>query len=154
MSELASLSASASPGRRETPVERRKVEELKQRDAEVKRSEQQHQQAAGPYAKVPPNYEYVTGPDGKRYAVAREVGVDTSEVPGDPEATLRKAHVIKQIAQAPWTPFVQGQQVAIEAERIERQARREIEAQEEARAKAAEDTPETDPLAPRFDRSI
>lgn len=37
---------------------------------------------------------YKTGPDGVKYAVSGEVLIDTSRVPGDPQATLQKAQLI------------------------------------------------------------
>ena len=63
--------------------------------------EQAHLAAAGPYANGAPTFEFQTGPDGRQYAVGGEVSIDTSPVPGDPEATVRKAQTVKRAALAP-----------------------------------------------------
>ena len=133
--------------------ERQVLSELKTRDREVRAHEQAHLAAAGPYAKGPPSYEYQTGPDGKRYAVGGEVQIDTSKVPGNPQATLVKAQTIKRAATAPANPSAQDRQVASQAARMEAEARREI--QEERREEqsqsgetgAATSTTGTSPLA-------
>ena len=44
--------------------EKKQVEQLKRRDAEVKRHEQAHKAAAGQFASGGPSYDYETGPDG------------------------------------------------------------------------------------------
>ena len=80
--------------------ERRRLEALKRRDAEVKRHEQAHLAAAGGHAQGGASYHYVTGPDGKRYAVGGEVSIDVSEVSGDPEATIRKAQIIRHVSKS------------------------------------------------------
>ena len=105
--------------------EMKEVEELKKRDLEVKRHEQAHFHAAGRYAS-PPVYEYQTGPDGKRYAVGGKVPIDTSEIPGDPEATLQKARIVKRAALAPEEPSAQDQRVARKADKMAIEAQREI----------------------------
>ena len=53
--------------------------------------------AAGPYATGGASFTYVTGPDGKQYAVGGEVKIDISPEAG-PEATLRKAEAIQAAA--------------------------------------------------------
>jgi hypothetical protein len=102
------------------------VKELKTRDREVKAHEQAHLAAAGPYARGGPSYEYQRGPDGKRYAVGGEVSIDTSPVSDDPEATIRKAQVIKRAATAPAEPSSQDRRVASEAAQMESEARRDL----------------------------
>ena len=72
--------------------EKKQVEQLKKRDAEVRRHEQAHKAAAGQFASGGPSYDYQTGPDGKQYAVGGEVQIDTSEVPDDPQATIKKEY--------------------------------------------------------------
>ena len=121
-----------------TEAERKKVEELKRRDREVRAHEQAHKNAGGPFAGNP-RYETVRGPDGQTYAVSGEVSIDTSEVPNNPEATIRKMEIVKRAALAPSQPSAQDRQVAAEADRKiqkARQEKREIEAEE--RAEAAE----------------
>lgn len=110
--------------------EKRALDELRTRDREVRAHEQAHLGAAGPYAKGPPSFEYQTGPDGKRYAVGGEVQIDTSEVPGNPQATLLKAQTIKRAATAPTNPSAQDRRVAAQAERMETEARRELREQQ------------------------
>lgn len=111
-----------------TEAEEEAIEALEARDAEVKRHEQAHYQAAGRYGS-PPNYEYQTGPDGKRYAVGGSVDIDTSEIPNDPQATLEKARVIKRAALAPEEPSAQDRTVAREADQMAARARQQISEQ-------------------------
>jgi len=109
--------------------EKRTIQELKRRDSEVRRHEQSHKAAAGRYASGVPKYEYMTGPDGKQYAVGGEVQIDTAEVDGDPKATIRKAQAIKRAALAPKSPSTQDRSVAAQARQMEMKARREISKQ-------------------------
>ncbi len=109
-----------------TPEEKQVLDQLRSRDREVRSHEQAHKAAAGPYAQGPPTYEYQTGPDGRRYAVGGEVRIDTSEVPGNPRATLVKAQTIKRAANAPKNPSAQDRQVAAQAAQMEAEARREL----------------------------
>lgn len=113
-------------GEKLAPQEQREVQKLSARDREVKAHEQAHLSAAGPYARGGSQYEYQTGPDGQQYAVGGEVGIDTSRVPDDPEATIRKAQVVRRAALAPAEPSPQDRQVAAEATRMESQARQEV----------------------------
>jgi len=109
-----------------TKKEQQEVNNLKNRDREVRTHEQAHKAAAGNHASGGPSYEYQTGPDGKRYAVGGEVQIDTSPVRGDPQATIRKAQVIQQAAMAPAEPSSQDRQVAAEASRMEAEAHKEL----------------------------
>jgi hypothetical protein len=102
--------------------------ELSRVDQHVRSHEQAHLAAAGPYATGSPSFEFVYGPDGKGYAVAGEVGVDTSPVAGDPEATVEKARVVQAAANAPVDPSAQDRQVAASAAQMEQQALMEIAA--------------------------
>lgn len=92
--------------------ELQQVEKLAARDREVKAHEQAHLNAAGSYASSAPSFTYQTGPDGKSYAIGGEVQIDTSTTPGDPEATLRKAEIIRRAALAPAQPSDQDRAVA------------------------------------------
>lgn len=105
----------------------RQVEKLKQRDREVHTHEMAHLAAAGPYAQGGPSFEYQKGPDGQRYAVGGHVNIDTSPVPGDPEATLRKAETVRRAAMAPGNPSPQDRSVAAAAAAMAIQARIEIQ---------------------------
>lgn len=106
--------------------EQAEVSKLKQRDQEVRRHEQAHKAAAGSFATGGPSFEYTTGPDGRRYATGGEVSIDTSEVPGDPQATVSKMQQIRRAAQAPVNPSSQDRAVAAQAAATERAARAEV----------------------------
>ncbi len=106
--------------------EKKQVEQLKRRDAEVRQHEHAHKAAAGQFASGGPSYDYQTGPDGKQYAVGGEVQIDTSEVPDDPQATIKKAQQIKRAALAPKDPSSQDRKVAAEASKMETKARQEL----------------------------
>ncbi len=109
--------------------EERLLTKLRQVDRQVRAHELAHLMAAGPYARGGPHYEFVRGPDGKLYAVAGEVKIDTSPVPGDPEATLEKARAIKRAALAPANPSPQDRMVAALADRMAAKAMMEIQKQ-------------------------
>jgi hypothetical protein len=106
--------------------ELRELAELKQRDQEVKAHEQAHIAAGGAYARGSAQYEYEKGPDGRKYAVGGEVQIDTSKVPGDPEATIRKMQIVRSAALAPSNPSPQDRRVAAKATQVENQMRQEI----------------------------
>jgi hypothetical protein len=105
--------------------ENAQVQKLTQRDREVRAHEQAHIAAGGRYVVSGANYSFQRGPDGKLYAVGGEVSIDTSEVPGDPEATIRKMRQIRAAALAPADPSAQDRAVAAKAGQIEAEARRE-----------------------------
>ena len=107
----------------------KKTLELKQRDREVRAHEAAHLAAAGRYATGGASFEYERGPDGKSYAVGGEIGIDTSPVPNDPEATIQKARMIKAAALAPADPSPTDRKVAASAAQMEAEARQEISEQ-------------------------
>ncbi len=121
-----------------TEEEQRDVEQLKRRDREVRRHEQAHANAGGPYAGQP-SYEYVTGPDRKQYAVTGHVSIDTGSVSGNPKATIRKMATVKRAALAPMEPSSTDRAVAAAAEQAKRQAKLELRQHkaEEAAARTA-----------------
>jgi len=100
--------------------------ELKQRDSEVRTHEAAHMAAAGGIASGGPSFEYQQGPDGIQYAIGGEVNIDTSPVPGDPAATLRKADTIRRAALAPAEPSGPDMQVAASAAAMAAQAQVEL----------------------------
>ena len=102
----------------------KKVDELKDRDREVRLHEQAHASTGGQYAGAP-TYEYETGPDGKRYAVAGEVSIDVANEK-TPSETIRKMQQVKAAALAPAEPSSQDYKVASEATQKERAARNEL----------------------------
>ncbi|QCU91181.1 hypothetical protein FE785_09325 [Thiomicrorhabdus sediminis] len=105
------------------------VDQLKARDREVRAHEQAHMAAAGGYA-TGMSFSYQTGPDGKKYAVGGEVGIDTSKVAGNPEATIQKAMVIQRAAMAPAEPSSQDYKVARQASVMMTEARAELAEQD------------------------
>lgn len=129
-----------------TEQELKQVQELKQRDREVRSHEAAHLAAAGSLAIGGASYTYQRGPDGVQYAVGGKVNIDTSSVPGDPEATLAKAQRIRAAALAPAQPSSQDLRVAAQAAQMAVQARAEIvQAQvAEAENEANTETNETD----------
>jgi hypothetical protein len=66
------------------------------------------------------------GPDGKGYATAGSVGIDTSPVDGDPEATIAKMQTVVAAALAPAKPSGQDQKVAAAARQMDAKARAEL----------------------------
>ncbi|HOY66573.1 MAG TPA: putative metalloprotease CJM1_0395 family protein [Candidatus Ozemobacteraceae bacterium] len=99
------------------------VNELKQTDRNVRAHEAAHLAAGRQYVTGGANFEYKVGPDGKQYAVAGEVGIDTSAVPGDPKATIDKMETVRRAALAPSEPSSQDRAVAAAAARQAAQAR-------------------------------
>lgn len=106
-------------------AEQRQVAELKERDREVRAHEMAHVAAGAGLVTRGASYTYQTGPDGQRYAIGGEVGIDTS--PGrSPEESLSKAERIRAAALAPAEPSGQDRQVAAQASRMASDARMEI----------------------------
>ncbi|THB76700.1 MAG: SprA-related family protein [Desulfobacteraceae bacterium] len=95
-----------------TDAEKQLLEQLKQADTEVRQHEMAHVAAGGALITSGANFTFKKGPDGNNYAVAGEVSIDTSEVPGDPEATLAKMRQVKTAALAPASPSPQDIKVA------------------------------------------
>lgn len=102
-----------------------KVDELKKRDAEVRRHEEAHANVGGQYAGSP-TYDYEKGPDGSNYAVGGEVEIDVSPVPGDPAATVQKMQIVRRAALAPQEPSSADRKVAADASRKEVEARQDV----------------------------
>jgi hypothetical protein len=102
------------------------LSELKRRDQQVRSHEQAHVSAGGRFILSGTQFSYQTGPDGRRYAVGGEVSIDSSPVPGDPEATIRKEEAVARAALAPADPSPQDRTVAANARQIIAQARVEL----------------------------
>ncbi|MBL8402950.1 MAG: hypothetical protein JNL16_00255 [Dechloromonas sp.] len=97
------------------------LRQLQQTDRRVRAHEMAHVVAGGSLVRSGASFIYATGPDGRRHAVAGEVGIDTS--PGrTPLETLDKANRIKAAALAPADPSPQDRQVAALATRMAMQA--------------------------------
>jgi hypothetical protein len=105
--------------------EQKQINQLAARDREVHAHEQAHAAVAGQYAGTI-TYQFVRGPDGISYAVGGEVSIDSSPIPNNPEATLRKARQIQMAANAPADPSSQDRRVAAEAAQMENEARAEL----------------------------
>lgn len=112
-----------------TQEQQSEVRELEQRDQEVRAHEQAHKNVGGAYT-GPISYTTVTGPDGQQYAVGGEVQIDSSPIPNNPEATIRKLEVVERAALAPAEPSPQDVQVARQAQAGQLQARRELREQD------------------------
>ncbi|EKB22575.1 putative metalloprotease CJM1_0395 family protein [Aeromonas veronii] len=109
------------------------VQDLVERDKEVRTHEQAHQSAGGEYASSP-TYQFTQGPDGKRYATGGEVQIDTSVVPGDPAATIAKMQQLRSAALAPAEPSAQDLAVARSAAASEAKARKELMVEQSAKS--------------------
>ena len=118
-----------------TKEEKQQVEDLQTRDREVRSHEMAHVAAGGQYARGGANFEYQTGPDGKRYAVGGEVSIDTSKINNDPQATIQKMQIVKGAALAPAKPSPQDRSVAAQATQKEMQARQELREEQSAEDK-------------------
>jgi len=113
------------PEQKAQAAEQQIIDELSARDREVRTHEAAHLGAAGIYANGGPTFSFQRGPDGKQYAVGGEVSIDTSPIPGDPEATIRKAQTIRRAALAPADPSGQDRSVAASATQLELAAKTE-----------------------------
>ena len=100
------------------------VDQLRRIDRQVRRHEQAHKAAGGRFAGAI-SYDYSQGPDGRRYAVGGEVGIDVSKE-ADPAATIAKMRQVKAAASAPADPSAQDRAVAASASRLEMEARNEL----------------------------
>ena len=119
-------SAKSTTGETLSDEERKEVEGLRERDREVRAHEQAHASTGGSYIRGGIQYEYQTGPDGRRYAVGGEVSIDTSPVSGDPQKTIQKAQQVRRAAMAPAEPSGADRQAAAAASRMEAEARQEL----------------------------
>jgi len=128
-----------------------KIAELSARDREVRAHEHAHAAVGGQYAGAP-SYEFTKGPDGVNYAISGEVSISAGAVPGDPQATIAKAQQIRAAANAPADPSGPDRAVAAAADKMEANARAElngkqnsdvqeqdIKQEESAKAQKAED---------------
>lgn len=94
------------------------LQQLIKTDQEVRAHEQAHIAASGGLATSGPNYVYVTGPDGKLYAVGGDVNIDVSPVPNNPDATIQKMDTVIRAALAPAQPSTQDYTVASQAQMV------------------------------------
>ena len=99
---------------------------MKSRDREVRAHEQAHLSAAGNLASSGATFTYQQGPDGQRYAIGGEVGIESARVPGDPQQTIQRAQQIRRAALAPANPSAQDRSVAANAAAITLDAQAEL----------------------------
>lgn len=137
--EATSADAEARPGEL-TEEEEQQVQELRDRDREVRAHENAHKAAAGGLARGGPVYEYQTGPDGRRYAVGGHVNIAVGEG-RTPEETLQNATQARRAALAPAEPSGQDRAVAAQAAQLAAEARQQIS---EERRQAAEEAQGSD----------
>jgi hypothetical protein len=124
-----------------TQEELRVIDQLQQRDREVRNHELAHIAAGGSLITSGVSFTYQQGPDGQNYAVGGEVSIDTSPVPGDPEATARKMRQVRSAALAPGSPSAQDLKVASNAATEVAKAMSEItmlQAKEQAKQREAQ----------------
>ncbi|MEE4135142.1 MAG: putative metalloprotease CJM1_0395 family protein [Desulforhopalus sp.] len=113
------------------PRELEQLQQLRQRDREVRAHEQAHVAVAGHYARGGPSYTLQKGPDGNSYAVGGKVNVDLSRE-NTPQATLTKMQTIKRAALAPANPSPADRQVASRATQEITRAQREVAMERQA----------------------
>ena len=107
-----------------TEEELRTVEQMAQRDREVRQHEMAHMAAAGRYARGGISLRFERGPDGRSYAVAGSVGIDTGPE-SDPQRTMAKMQQVRRAALAPAQPSSQDRMIAAQAAQRQRAARAE-----------------------------
>ncbi len=110
-------------GQQLTDAELAEVRKLQQIDREVRAHERAHR-AAGAGLTGPAKYTYVTGPDGKQYAVAGEVSIDVG-MASSATATVAKMEQVIRAAMAPGDPSAQDLAVAAKARQILNSIRQE-----------------------------
>lgn len=123
-----------------TQEEQQMVQELKQRDTEVRAHEQAHISAAAGLRTSAASYDYQTGPDGKKYAVGGEVSISFTSS-GNPEEDIQNAETMRNAALAPSEPSGQDRSVAKSAEKIIQDAKQKLaEQQEQQKEQVTEST--------------
>jgi hypothetical protein len=95
-------------------AEKSQIDQLKKIDRETRAHEQAHKSAGGAYASAA-SYTYEIGPDGRQYAVAGEVQIDSAPIVGDPAASIAKLEIVIKAALAPGQPSAQDFKVAAQA---------------------------------------
>ena len=122
-----------------SPEEMRQVQQLKERDRQVRAHEQAHIAVGGDLIRGGASYTYQTGPDKQRYAIGGEVSIDVSPA-RTAEATVLKAQHIQETALAPADPSPQDQRVAATGRSMEINARNEVAAEKSEQAENSRET--------------
>ena len=100
-----------------TAAEEKLLGDLERIDKEVHEHEMQHYLMAQPYARSP-EYFYVIGPDGRRFAVSGLTAFDATPIAGDNDATIRKLDALVRAALAPREPSEEDRRVAATLEQL------------------------------------
>lgn len=101
------------------------IAKLESADTKVRAHEAAHIAAGSGVVNGGANFSYTKGPDGKMYATAGEVPIDTSEGK-TPQETIQKARQIAAAAMAPSDPSPQDYRVATTAAMMEMKAHLEM----------------------------
>jgi hypothetical protein len=127
-----------------TAEEQAALRQLQQRDRAVRAHEQAHA-AAGAGIAGAPNYSYVTGPDGRQYAVGGEVSISVSANSSDPRQAIQQLERVVRAALAPAQPSGQDRAVAAQASAQIGQLRAQLltESQAEANQRLRQDDGDT-----------
>ncbi len=122
------IAATAATSLQLSPEAQQQVNKLRAIDQKVRQHEQAHISAAGGVGVSGATFQFQRGPDGKNYAIAGEVQIDTS--PGNsPKETVEKARRIQAAALAPSDPSSADRAVAAAAAQMEAQASIELSRQ-------------------------
>ena len=108
--------------------EQQLIRQLSSRDREVRAHERAHSSVGGQFASAA-QFSFERGPNGVQYAVSGEVSISTSEVTGDPEATIAKLDTVIRAALAPANPSSQDIRVASSAAAAVQRLRANINAE-------------------------
>ncbi len=128
-------------GQQPSQEEQKEIEKIRKNSRNVKLRELVYRAVVGNYVRNTVSFEYETGPDGIKYAVAGHTTIDTRPIINNPEATIRKAQAIKK------TKIDRA--VAVEVEKMEREAIMELkeeqrkESDDATKASNTENTIET-----------
>jgi hypothetical protein len=101
------------------------LSELARDDREVRTHELAHFYTGRPYT-AEPEYWFVVGPLGKRFAVAGHVRFDLTPIAGNISATVKKYESLRRAARAPATPSPYDLKVATELDRAIARLRNEL----------------------------
>lgn len=106
-----------------------RIAELQRQDSFIRKYAGSRSLATG----APATYQTILGPDGNRYVVSGSVDLQVTPTPGDPGATLREAGTIRRIVEVGPILSPADRTAAVEARRLEWEARRELANAETAR---------------------
>lgn len=117
-------------GRKLSKEEQQEVKELERIDRQVRSRELTHRAVAGSYARGSVSFDYVTGPDGKKYAKEGHINIDARPIPNNPETTIRKARAIRSVELAATNISPQDRYVSAKIAKLEREARMNLKTEQ------------------------